>query len=434
MAFIEAFKSPWEDVIKPFERALNGEHQDVGINELWKTYDNPGEMDLWAGDWATGLQRAQAEKDAPQASQGADLAQVVTGAKNVEPKDAKPAGPAGPAVGGPGHFSVAAWENTVENGRIPMHALARVEGTNYMMNPYAASALAAMIQAARADGVGLSIGNTYRDWALQAQLFRDYQNGSHPAPVAAPGTSEHGWGLAVDLESIEYGGQQSNWLKQNAARFGFSNPFSDPSTEPWHWEYGQGDGPPDFTDRPVTGRGAGVIDPMKKPKTASAEPNNPALAPLLLSEGPAAFSTVMAELFIPGYTKSLPQGSGAPSAQTFKGKNGSVERQLAAGFMDAGRPDLAKLVGTKDFTQWIAAESGWNVGSVSQYYPGHGRNYGLFQFAQIHDWTSKYLDNGQWTASPYEQAGLVAQYFHLTPGDVANYAQQIRNGTYSGWG
>ena len=57
------------------------------------------------------------------------------------------------------------------------------------------------------------------------------------------------------------------------------------------------------------------------------------------------------------------------------------------------------MVGTQDFKTWIDAESGWKVDSVSQYFPNHGRNYGLFQFAQIHPWTDNYL-NGEtsWTA------------------------------------
>jgi len=116
------------------------------------------------------------------------------------------------------------------------------------------------------------------------------------------------------------------------------------------------------------------------------------------------------------------------------GAGGDAEQQLYEGFMAAGRPDLAKMVGTKDFHTWIEAESGWNPNIVSQYYEGHGRNYGLFQFWEGHDWTSRYVDGDTFTASPYKQAMMVARYFDLTPSDIRRYAEQVRNGTYQGWG
>jgi hypothetical protein len=122
------------------------------------------------------------------------------------------------------------------------------------------------------------------------------------------------------------------------------------------------------------------------------------------------------------------------AAPSFDGDEGDVKTQLYQGFMDAGRPDLAKMVGTQDFQTWIGAESGWNADSVSQFFPNHGRNYGLFQFWQGHDWTNQYLQGGQWTATPYEQAQLVVKYFNLTPEDIKNYAAQIRAGEYKGWG
>jgi cell wall-associated NlpC family hydrolase len=123
----------------------------------------------------------------------------------------------------------------------------------------------------------------------------------------------------------------------------------------------------------------------------------------------------------------------SPETSNFTGAHKATEQQLYQGFVDAGRQDLADLVGTKDFTTWLNAESGWNVSSVSQYYAGHGRNYGLFQFAQIHPWTEKYLEDGQWTADAYTQAKLVARYFNLTAADVHTYADQIRSGSYAGW-
>jgi LAS superfamily LD-carboxypeptidase LdcB len=58
-----------------------------------------------------------------------------------------------------------------------------------------------------------------------------------------PGTSNHGWGLAVDLcGGIDhYGTAQYTWMKANAGRYGFLHPdWAEPGRgreEPWHWEY-----------------------------------------------------------------------------------------------------------------------------------------------------------------------------------------------------
>jgi len=75
---------------------------------------------------------------------------------------------------------------------------------------------------------------------------------------------------------------------------------------------------------------------------------------------------------------------------------------------------------------------------VSKYYSGHGRNAGLFQFALLdRDWVWGDVNTSDWTyaATAYQQALYVAKYFsHLTPEAIRTYADQIRSGTYHGWG
>lgn len=81
----------------------------------------------------------------------------------------------------------------------------------------------------------------YRDYATQVQLKKE------KGPYAAtPGTSNHGWGLAFDLASnvnVDTS-PEHRWMEQNAARFGFENPWwarnsttADGMYEPWHWEF-----------------------------------------------------------------------------------------------------------------------------------------------------------------------------------------------------
>ena len=50
--------------------------------------------------------------------------------------------------------------------------------------------------------------------------------GQKPALAAVPGTSNHGWGLAVDLcGGIQnFGTPHYTWMKANAGRFGFLHP------------------------------------------------------------------------------------------------------------------------------------------------------------------------------------------------------------------
>lgn len=69
------------------------------------------------------------------------------------------------------------------------------------------------------------------------------------AAAAIPGTSNHGWGLAVDIGEEKDGdsGVESIdeatvlWLVANADRFGFSGELQ---SEPWHWRYFAGDAIP----------------------------------------------------------------------------------------------------------------------------------------------------------------------------------------------
>jgi len=95
------------------------------------------------------------------------------------------------------------------------------------MRPDAAMAFDRMEEAARADGVALTINSGFRSDAEQARLFA-----AHPDPkwVARPGTSLHRLGTELDIgPPAAYG-----WLAANAPRFGFVKRYA---WEPWHWGY-----------------------------------------------------------------------------------------------------------------------------------------------------------------------------------------------------
>ena len=118
-------------------------------------------------------------------------------------------------------------------------------GSGHKLNSEAATAYEKMVKAAKADGVEWGITDSYRTFEVQDKIFDwDYfkktkkrrKKGTSGTPVAYPGTSNHGWGAAVDLK-VKYGDNAHTWLTKNASKFGFSNPFSNPRTEPWHWEH-----------------------------------------------------------------------------------------------------------------------------------------------------------------------------------------------------
>lgn len=126
-----------------------------------------------------------------------------------------------------------------QNGRIPASALASLSwAPQARLRSDAATAFERLNQAYRAEfGRNVSITDSYRNLAGQYSVAR-----RKPGLAARPGTSDHGWGLALDLGGgiNKVGTRQHQWLQQNAPRFGFINPpwaRSAKRFEPWHWEY-----------------------------------------------------------------------------------------------------------------------------------------------------------------------------------------------------
>jgi cell wall-associated NlpC family hydrolase len=138
----------------------------------------------------------------------------------------------------PSYDGARAWGG-YPNGLIPPSAMCPLGVAGHSLRCDAAAAYRAMSAAfAGAFGGPICITDSYRTYAGQVRLY-----GEKPALAAVPGTSNHGWGLAVDLcGGIDhYGTAQYNWMKANAGRFGFLHPdWAEPGNgreEPWHWEY-----------------------------------------------------------------------------------------------------------------------------------------------------------------------------------------------------
>jgi hypothetical protein len=117
----------------------------------------------------------------------------------------------------------------------------------------AADAWSALVIVAGLDGIGFKGGWCYRTYEEQVEAWTSRRcfipgncDGDPYPPTSMPGTSMHGWGLAVDVWdadadllgcwSVEFG-----WMRLNAPRFGWVHPTwadcGQVGAEPWHWEY-----------------------------------------------------------------------------------------------------------------------------------------------------------------------------------------------------
>jgi zinc D-Ala-D-Ala carboxypeptidase len=117
------------------------------------------------------------------------------------------------------------------NGRIPASALEKVGDTRHKLWAPAAESLTKMIADAEKDGVKIGITDSYRPYTEQVDLARRKGLYSQGGLAAKPGTSEHGWGMATDLD---LNSKALTWMKQNGEKYGFVNNVA---RENWHWAY-----------------------------------------------------------------------------------------------------------------------------------------------------------------------------------------------------
>ena len=117
------------------------------------------------------------------------------------------------------------------NGRIPSDRLESIGVGSHKLYAPAATVYRRMTADAAAQGVDIGITDSYRSYDSQVELAGRKGLYSQGGLAATPGTSNHGWGLAVDLD-LDATAQQ--WMRDNADRYGF---VEDTPREPWHWGY-----------------------------------------------------------------------------------------------------------------------------------------------------------------------------------------------------
>jgi len=128
-----------------------------------------------------------------------------------------------------------------ENGRLPPAELCPLPGAPaHRLRCDAAAAYGRLAASYRARfGTRLCITDSYRPFETQVAAAE-----AKPDLAAKPGTSNHGWALAVDLcgGANDFGTRQHRWLQANAGRHGWRQPSwaakGGARPEPWHWEFG----------------------------------------------------------------------------------------------------------------------------------------------------------------------------------------------------
>lgn len=178
----------------------------------------------------------------------------------------------------------------VKPGKLPDELLKPAVGGG-KLHHRAADAWAAMVAAAKADGIELkpvSAGDTYRTYDSQLAAFKQryttkpngnatrtfegqtwYKKDPKLASLAAPGTSQHNSGLAVDVHTAAEP-KRLKWLIDNVAKFGFS--WEVVPEEPWHLRYCDGDNVPAAVVEYLKSQGsAPATAPATKPVEVTAE-------------------------------------------------------------------------------------------------------------------------------------------------------------------
>jgi hypothetical protein len=142
---------------------------------------------------------------------------------------------------------------TVYNGELPANLVAKLDFSSIKLEKHAVKQLNAMNKEFKAKfGVDIAMSggnrsfdvqNSIFDWAHFDKTGKARKIGTNGGTAAAkPGTSQHGWGLAIDTSGMgDKGSAKFDFLEQIGAKYGWVNPGwakgSGAGHEPWHREY-----------------------------------------------------------------------------------------------------------------------------------------------------------------------------------------------------
>lgn len=120
------------------------------------------------------------------------------------------------------------------NGRLPDSALAPIPGGRLRKD--AAAAWNAMCKEAQELGMAVPMpdgaDSTYRPYDRQVYFKKYWCDRGACQNAAEPGTSRHGWGIAVDC--AEDAIHHAETIDRIGEKYGWSKKWSDAPWEPWH--------------------------------------------------------------------------------------------------------------------------------------------------------------------------------------------------------
>jgi hypothetical protein len=124
------------------------------------------------------------------------------------------------------------------NGKLPASDLAPILGGTLAKSNFVAASWNAMNVEARRLGVELrptGSRSSYRTYEEQVYFWNLYQSGNGNL-AARPGTSNHGWGTAVDVATQQMRGM----IDRIGRRYGWAKEWSDAPSEWWHLRHRAG--------------------------------------------------------------------------------------------------------------------------------------------------------------------------------------------------
>ena len=129
---------------------------------------------------------------------------------------------------------------TGKNGKLSSGELVNI-GNGLKLDPVAAADYLEMEKAANADGVQFNTTDAYRPYEIQDAIFdwdrynttgERKKKGTNTA-AALPGTSNHGWGKAIDVSPAA----AQQWIKKNGYKYNWSWYEGKSVGEPWHFTW-----------------------------------------------------------------------------------------------------------------------------------------------------------------------------------------------------
>jgi hypothetical protein len=172
------------------------------------------------------------------------------------------------------------------NGRIPADVLCPLPfAPGHLLRCDAAERLTALSAEFEEEfGYPIPLTDSYRSYAMQVAV-----KGTKPHLAAIPGTSNHGWGLAIDLDDPIAGGSSPEyvWLRLHAPDYGWDNPswaqLGGAKPEPWHFEF--------FAAGSIPNRAIDPSDVGTWAPTTPTDPTDPASPDFLPAAGHAPAET-----------------------------------------------------------------------------------------------------------------------------------------------